>query len=595
MPRVTSYGNQQVQTAPVPGVSLRAAPTVTSLGGPVAAGVQDLGEAADHISEQRLQVALEERAKAEQTALIEADRQLGEWENRALHDAKTGALTKRGTDAFAMPEPTLGSFDDTAAAIEKGLVGDRVKESFRRQAGARRVDIDRSLQRHVAGERETYQRTQAQAYLQTSRDAAVSAAGDPARVDREIERQGAVLEEALRGQPPEVLTRALHETFSGTYSGVVASLLDAGDARGARQEFERVRMHILPEDAAKLEKAMKVADVRQESQRVVDDLLSKPAAGGGLVPLDVALAQAKELTAKRPELREEVEQRLVTMHGLRQRAAREQDDANFRQAYSIFTAPDNGRGIDAIPATLMASLAPEHQETLRTYASQRDRGQKAETDWPAYYQLRLAAASEEGRAAFMQTNLLDYLNRLEPARFKELVDLQADLRSNGGKGGEATQRLNAGVTTANDAAREALVAAGINPEVSTKNPDAARAIAFRRQLDRQIVAAQQMGGKPLGAEDVRKLAEGLLVKQTIREKRGRWSPGRLVDDEFDDVGERYAFEAPGIDRIAYTPREVPAAERSKILAALREAGVEPSEEVVLDLYNQQVERSTRAE
>lgn len=592
MPKVPSYGNRQVETAPIPGVRLTAAPTVTSLGGPVGAGLQDVGEASDRIAEQRLQVATEERKKAEQVALMEADRQLAEWENRSLHDAQTGALTKRGTEAFNLPESTLGSFDDTAAGIEKGLVGDHVRQAFRRVAGSRRVDVDRSLQRHVAGERQVYERTQAQAYLETSRSAALAAAGDPTRVDLEIQRQGMALEESLRGQPPEVLTRALHETFSATYGGVVARLLDGGDVAGARREFDRTKQHILPEDADRLEKAMRVGDVRQESQRLVDDLLAKPGADGGLVALDVALEQVRTKTGDRPELRAEAEQRLVTMHGLRERAVREREDGNFRQAYGLFTAPDNGRGLDAIPASLMASMTPEHQETLRAYAARRDRGESTPTDWSAYYGLRLAAASDEQRPAFLQANLLEYRNKLDDARFKELVDLQANLRS--GLQSEATQKRLAQITGMNDAVRDALVGAGINPEVSITNPDAMRSITFRRQLDRRVRALQEMG-KELAPEDLRREAEALLVKQVVREKRGAWSPARLVDDEFDDVGERFAFEQPGADRLAYSPRDVPAAERDEILAALRDAGVAPSEQVILDLYNQQVERTSRGE
>jgi hypothetical protein len=303
----------------------------------------------------------------------------------------------------------------------------------------------------------------------------------------------------------------------------------------------------------------------------------------------------KERTADRPELRAETEQRLVTMSSLRERAERKQAEAQFRQAYDLFVAPTNSRGLDAIPPTLMASLDPEQQETLRQYAGRRDRGEKVATDWSAYYALRLAAAEEGTRAEFLETNLLQFRNQLDDERFRELVDLQADLRGGRGRSAEATKKLLTGITSAEDAAREALVAAGINPEVSTKNADSARAIAFRRQLDRRILAVQEQTGKPASAEEVRQLADDLLIKQTVREKRGAWSPGRLFDDDYDDVGTRFAFESPGADRLAYAPRDVPGEERTKIVAALREAGREPSEEAILDLYNLRVERDASAE
>lgn len=89
--------------------------------GPEAFGA-GIGQGLQQSSKTMFAVASEERAKADRTATIQARTALDQAEVDLLYHPQTGALAKRGKDAFSLEEPTLKSFDEKTAEIEGGLL-----------------------------------------------------------------------------------------------------------------------------------------------------------------------------------------------------------------------------------------------------------------------------------------------------------------------------------------------------------------------------------------------------------------------------------------------------------------------------------------
>lgn len=521
MPTVPDIPRQQVEQRALPGVRLSGDVSPDAFGAAIGRGTQDIAQALDRRDTLRQRVVAEEREKAERTAFFNVDSQLAAWDN----EEQIKAQSKRGSEAFALPDDLRQRRAAKVAEIEKGITSERVRESFRQSAQARGLDVDAQVQRHVAREREDYRIATVKAAVETSQNVAWTKAGDGFAVDTEVARQRLILREGLQGSPKEEVDLALAESASRTYAGAISALIDQNRPDLAKQEMARVGAFILPGQAKGLRDALAVADERATSQRLVDDLLARDA-NGNLPPLDVALAQVRERVGDNAALREEAERRLVSMHGLHQRADQERDDTLFRKSYDTFTDPANTRGLDAIPATEWSRLSPERREALKAIDARRDRGVELPKNGPAY--LRLLRDAGRDPQAFGKLNLLDRAHEVAPSDLAELQKLQNDLIKTGGAGGEATQKLLAGVRTKDEAVTSLLKAR--MPNLTGKDADPALADAFYSALDAKVIAQQQATGKPATPAEVRELAEVLLIEHTVT-RPGSWFGSLGTTDE----------------------------------------------------------------
>jgi hypothetical protein len=115
------------------------------------------------------------------------------WENDALYNPQTGALSKRGKDAFAVPDEVGKAYDDYTQEVRKGLTTDRQRVAFDKAAASRRGDIDKTLARHVFTEARKFEDTETENYVATAKQSAVNNYQDSARVDLEIARGSAAV------------------------------------------------------------------------------------------------------------------------------------------------------------------------------------------------------------------------------------------------------------------------------------------------------------------------------------------------------------------------------------------------------------------
>jgi hypothetical protein len=189
--------------------------------------LQALGGGIQDVAGALFEVKQREQLQADQTAVTEADRQLGQVENGLLYDPQNGALTKQGKDAIRISGPTLTQYDQQTARVAGSLVTPRAKRVFQEAAGKRRLDIERELAGHEVQQREVYADNEAKSYVLQSVDSAANHWNDPIRVSEELNRQRAVIEQqaSRKGWSSAQKDVALRAAQSDLHTGVVGRMI----------------------------------------------------------------------------------------------------------------------------------------------------------------------------------------------------------------------------------------------------------------------------------------------------------------------------------------------------------------------------------
>lgn len=245
MPRVPQY-QQQVNVQNLPSARERNFITPEVLGADIARGVGQVGNTMAGIWQK-------EQEKADVAAIMDADRQLAENELRLFNDPETGAYARRGRDTFGLPDQVFPEWDKQVADIEARLTPAQ-RDAFRRNATARRTDLQRGLSRHILQESERYYTDEAKASLTTAVDSAAANYTDPDRVETEAMRASrAVLAmPSMEGASPIVVNAAIKEARAQVYAGVVERLINT-NPKDAVSYFEGVADRLTPAQVARLE------------------------------------------------------------------------------------------------------------------------------------------------------------------------------------------------------------------------------------------------------------------------------------------------------------------------------------------------------
>ncbi len=308
MPRVQTYGPQKATRAPLPGVRREARETFESQGGTIA---QAEGQRADVDAQvastvRRLGVQAfgaiqqHEREKADQVALLAADRQLGELELELLHANERGALTVRGKDTLPLREKVLTEYDTRAGEIEGGLSSDRQKMAFQRARAARRLAITESVERHTAQQMTEYDKAETAASIDQDVALAVTNAGDPRRVATSLaDGIEKIRQHAKRnGLGPEA-TDALITTFRNeTWVGVITNRLATGNDRTARVFLEEARDagHLTGEALTRMQEAVKHGTTDAEGERRAAAIWDRLGPQGDGTPIELDKLEAAART-----------------------------------------------------------------------------------------------------------------------------------------------------------------------------------------------------------------------------------------------------------------------------------------------------------
>ncbi len=268
MPRVPTVTNQSVESRGIP--SARVADQSLNLGG----AIQSLTGAARGLQQQFAREAQVERDRADNAAVIEAETGLDNYENTALFDPQAGAFTRKGKNAFDLPNQVLPAYDAEVKRIEDGLGSDRAKQAFKQRAARRRAGIGQQLNRYESQQRDVYYDEQDLAGLKSSQGVAANYFSEPARISEELAKQDAIIDArgARKGLSAEQVQEAKRASRSGTHTDVVQRFFSTGDYAGGGKYFEANREQIGSDDATRIESALSIERRRaaEQAQRDAD-------------------------------------------------------------------------------------------------------------------------------------------------------------------------------------------------------------------------------------------------------------------------------------------------------------------------------------
>lgn len=269
MPRVPSFGERTVAAQGLP--NARVSEQTINLG-PAA---QALTGAVRGLGQQFAQEAQEERDRADNASVIEAETALDAYENSALFDPEAGAFSRKGKSAFDLPNQVLPAYDDEVKRLEGTLGSDRAKLAFKQRAGRRRAGIGQQLNRHESQQRDSYYDEQDLAGLRSSQGVAANYYNDPKRIGEELAKQELIIDArgARKGLSPEDIAEAKRSSRSGTQTDVVSRYLARGEFEAGRKYFDSVREQIGGDEATRLEAAFTSERQRQENERKASNSL----------------------------------------------------------------------------------------------------------------------------------------------------------------------------------------------------------------------------------------------------------------------------------------------------------------------------------
>lgn len=559
MPQVpgpaTDQGITRLQGTPNVRVSGRNAPVEAFGGGEVAQ------RATAQFGNQVMQMAREEKAKADDVATMEAYAKTVQLRNRLMYDPKSGAMNRKGKDAFGVGEEYGAQFAQGADEIEQSLTNDDQRAMYQKIRMREGMDLDQNLTKHTFQEARSYEQQTFESTLAATREDAVMNYQDPGKVQAALSMQKTlVMEQAQRmGMSPEAAMMAVKESESKTHEGVLQRMLANGQDLAASDYYKNIKGSLTAEDTVQVERALEEGTLRGESQRQAMAITSKH---GGL---QGALAEVDKI--QDPKIQDATRDRVKQRFAEREQAKNYAQEQAFHSAYSI---AEKTRSKDDIPPGLWASMSPQQKSAVDAYLAK----DNIATDWGEYYNLKTMAGSPQLRDKFLKTDLMEYRHKLGDSEFKELVNAQ-----NEGRKGK-TDTLD-GFQTDQQIVNGALSAAGIDPTPNYGSKDAKRVDDFRRRVDQEVKKMQEETGKKVTNEQMDGIVNNLLMKVTTH-------PGYTPFNLFKTEKRLYELD-PRVDKeYEFNAQDIPKTERQKIESALRSKGYEVSEQSVMALYSQKI-------
>ena len=466
-----------------------------------------------------------------------------EWDraNRAkVDDAAAQLAAKRlelgnrlkqakGEQALAIANDIEKEFADTTSAVEAKLVNDAQRDAFRGDAQRLGLGLRESVDSHVIAQGELVAQQKADARASTMFQSAIENRNDEGMAWQDLQDAQATLEtyDRSQGVPAEARDARQQALRSKFTADAIEALADDGNHLGAAKWLEGYRGQLKnPADLARAERATKAATTRGESQRLVDGIMAKPEAN-----IETALAEAAKITD--PELRAAVEQRAVTMLGLRERMRDEQAANLMADLYTQAKASPLGlEGINRqSDLEALGRIDPMKRQQLEAWAKREAAAEVKGQSLPwqvsaaKRYEIEAAASTPEGRAKFAGTDLRPQLTQMNEDDWNKLDGFQKDINKAMANGGTAAGDT-AWLTTREDVVNEALVSLKILPSNYTiKDGEPIPnepAVNFRRDVEQEAnaLAAANKRAKP-NVDDVRKATDAVMLKKVRLDEWGR--------------------------------------------------------------------------
>lgn len=229
------------QVAPGVGAAPRVAATPEDLS-PLSRGLSTLAGAISDVHQREVQ-------EANQTALLNADNQLGTWQNTALYDPESGAFTKKGSGALNLTQTVLADYDKQQQGIYDSLANDQQRQMFRQSALQRRSGLEAKLGSYEFGQQQAYKDDVDKSSIQLAMDSAALNYTDPRSIEENRAKMDAVIQlrGARNGWSPEEM-QAQRQTYNSTLSQAVIQRMLVDSPQKAKGLYEQFKDGMTAED-----------------------------------------------------------------------------------------------------------------------------------------------------------------------------------------------------------------------------------------------------------------------------------------------------------------------------------------------------------
>lgn len=562
MPIVPMPSGPSVREDIGPNVRVRNAADSEAFGGGQSA--QQVFQAGSQVADLGFKMAVEEKQKADNVAFTDARNQTIRAKNDAFWNPKTGVMTRKGKDAFGVPEEYGAQFDKTTDDIENSLSNEAQKTAYRSFKEEQKTQFMEDINKHVFQEGQKFQAEVSETGLVTEREDAVLNYSNPGKVQSSIENQKAIImDQANReGRAPEWVKEKIGDAESKTHASVLDRMLANGQDQAASEYYKTVKDQIGGGEITKVEKALEEGTLRGQSQRETDKIVSSHD------NMSTALDEARKI--EDPKLRDETTTRIKDFYNTQRQAKNESKEQDYVGATNIIEKTKN---FDNVPPGMLTQMSPAERTSLRNYADNLREGKKPVTNWDEFYNLKSTASSQSTRQKFMQTNLMEYRPELADAEFKELVNLQTQMRN----GDDKAEKTLDGYRTDGQIVNDSLNSAGIDSTPKPGSEDSKKVNQFRRKVDEKIAQHQQNTGKKATNEEIQGIVDTMMV-EGVSEKGWFWDTKKRL------------FELQPGESIEIGVDDVPAGERSKIEAALKKNGMPVNNENIVKLFSKKINK-----
>lgn len=570
MPTVTSYQPKQ-ELAPIQGGRMNASPNP---------------EAAANVGRQLTKLGAniyhDEIERQDQVATLEADRKLSEWEQTRLYDPKNGALTRRGKDAFGLPDEVNQEFQKFTGELRNGLANERQQATVEKLIAARSRDLNTTLTRHVFQEIKQFDNQETSNYLKNSRQAATNNYNDPERIALELDRQHAAISDFAKrngivGSETEKQLRS--QTVSDTHVSVIQRYVANGQDQFASEYFTAVKGSIAGDDIIKVEASLKNATTEGEAQRAVADVWGKSGPKSLTDPVDQNKLsdEIRSKYADNPGVLKASIQALHERVGAHNATQREYNEAN---GSAIWSAIEGGAGLNKVRSMPQFYLLPgKEREAIKNHivdrARQADDRSRRDGDMSAYYDLVNLSSDDKRRAEFVNMNLLsEYRAKLSDGDFKHFATLQAAMRKGDVR---ESDKLMASDRVQKQIVDDALLSLKLDPTPNEKTSASKleQILGFRRTVRESVRQLEGSQGKNATDVQVQEVVDNLLTKGNVA--------GSGVGGYFQT--ERRVYELKEGENLVVKKRDIPKDELKKIQDALQRAGRVATDEAVTTMYH----------
>lgn len=373
----------------------------------------------------------------------------------------------------------------------------------------------------------------------------------------------------MQGIDPQTRDLALRANAATLYGAAIEQDIEADNWKGAQDRLAKFGDRLDKGTRTTLEAKIREGGLNQQAQDISDTIFKS---GYATTKADADRMVSAE---KNADLRQLAQTKVDQEWARREAALSAARGATFE---GIAKEIEAGGDVDALIAKHpdAAALELADRNHLRNLAS--DIASNKQPDPGGDRWLDLINEAETSPAAFIKRDLRLERGILPREEWRALADQQARMRGGILKADDKTP-IPQGIFSANDIANNAMREFGMNPDAKDSKQDP-NVLAFKRQFNRAIIA--KGGHTKLTEPDMEKIAAGLLVKHRIANK------GAFGREYFTEVPR---FLLSGMDRAAFSERDVPADYRGGIVDDLKKAGLSDKEitpELIIEGYNQKL-------